>query len=96
MLMPRVIIHHSVNDFEHWKKGYVANEPDRKASGFTKSRVFKKIDDPNHVTVQLDCNDLEAAKTFMQSERLADTMREAGVASVPIVYFLNDGETFEN
>ena len=94
--MPRVIIHHSVNNFEQWKKAYVENETDRKSAGFTKSRVFQKIDDPNHVTVQLDCSDLEKAKTFMQSDALADAMKEAGVASVPIVYFLNDGQTFDN
>ena len=83
--MPRVIIHHSVNDFENWKKVYIENEKDRKTSGFTKSRIFQKIDDPCHVTVQLDCDDLEAAKAFMQSDELTEAMRKAGVASVPIV-----------
>ena len=94
--MPRVIIHHSVNDFEQWKKAYVEHESDRKTAGFTKSRIFQKIDNPNHVTVQLDCGDIETAKTFMQSDGLADVMQKAGVTSVPIVYFLNDGQTFDN
>ena len=93
--MPRIIVHHTVKDFAQWKKVFAQHVPLRKAAGFTKSRIFQKMDDPQHVTVQLDCIDIKKAKAFMQSPDLPDAMKKAGVVSVPIVYFLNDGETLE-
>ena len=52
--MPILRIEHPVADFEAWKKTFDSDPFGRERSGVRRYRIFRGIDDPNYVTVDLD------------------------------------------
>src|SRR5437879_3719023 len=49
-----IIIHHRVENFPTWKRGYDNHADKRKAAGLSHDHVLQAMDDPNMVTVVLD------------------------------------------
>ena len=88
------IVRHKVKDYEIWKKTFVAHGKTRAQAGFTKSRVYRYVDDPNHLILVCDVKDIQKAKAFATSPDLAQTMKAAGVIDEPKAFFLDDGESF--
>jgi hypothetical protein len=62
--------------------------PARDAAGLSNCRVSRTLDDPNDLFVVCDVADVEKAKAFTTSKRLAGAMQAAGVIGRPEVYFL--------
>ncbi|MGZ7109598.1 MAG: antibiotic biosynthesis monooxygenase family protein [Methanobacterium sp.] len=60
----------------------------RKAKGSKGAFVFHSADDPNHVFVLTNWENLESAKNFAESDDLRITMQKAGVNGRPEVYYL--------
>ncbi|MDP3920341.1 MAG: cyclase [Candidatus Omnitrophota bacterium] len=94
--MARFIIRHRVSDYDRWKKAYAAHGAVRAQNGFKKSVVHRYVDDPNHLIILFDVDDVEKAKTFAADPALAQKMKEAGVIDEPKFFYLDDGETFPN
>ena len=94
--MATFIVRHKVKDYATWKKSFAAHGAVRAQLGFTKSRVHRYVDDPNHVIVVSEVKDIQKAKTLASSPDLAQKMKEAGVVDEPKMFFLDDGETFPN
>ncbi len=92
--MATFIVRHKVKDYEAWKKVFVEHGKVRAQAGFTKSRVYRYMDDPNHLILVCEVKNIEKAKAFAATPDLAQTMRAAGVIDEPKTFFLDDGETF--
>jgi hypothetical protein len=90
------MIRHKVKDYDTWKKAYAAHGSARAENGFKKSVVHRYSDDPNHLIIVFEVDDIEKAKTFSASTDLAQKMKEAGVLDEPKFFFLDDGEAFPN
>ena len=94
--MATFIVRHKVRDYASWKKVFAEHGKVREQFGFTKSRVYRYLDDPNHVIVVCDVKDIQKAKAFTASPDLAQKMKEAGVVDEPKMFYLDDGEGFPN
>jgi len=82
-----MFVRHNVADFANWKKGYDAFATERKGMGVTGHAVFQAADNPNDVTVWHDFETLDAARKFVDSPRLKEVMKDAGVTSEPTIWF---------
>jgi hypothetical protein len=85
--MVRMFVHHRVNDYLAWRKGYDAFEPERTRLGVRGHAVYRGVDDGNDVTAWHDFDDIEAARAFAGSGELKAAMKGAGVAGAPTIWF---------
>jgi hypothetical protein len=60
--MPIVQIEHPVRDYETWKAAFDRDPIDRQASGVRRYRIFRPIDDPLYITVDLEFDSLSEAE----------------------------------
>lgn len=57
-----VHIEHPVRDFAGWKAAFDSDPIGRAQSGIRRYRIFRPVDDPNYVMVDLELDSLEAAR----------------------------------
>ncbi len=88
--MIHLIVRHKVADFGRWKEIFDANLNTRKANGEIAYQLFVSVEDPLDVTLVMDWDGLERARSFSQSDDLKQTMQKAGVVGEPEVYFVRD------
>ena len=83
-----VTIKHTVADYDKWKIGYDADEPNRRAAGATSvtlSRAPASADGSTDIIAFLQFPDVAAAASFLDNPGLAEAMKEAGVIGTPEV-----------
>ena len=71
-------IQHTVPSFEKWKHAFDADPMDRKASGVRSYRVFRSVEDPNVVMVDLEFDSRAAADAMF--DRLGQLWAGPGAA----------------
>jgi heme-degrading monooxygenase HmoA len=91
--MVHVIVRHKVADYGRWKEAFDAHLGKRKAAGEVGHRVLLSVDDPHEVTLVLDWDSLERARSFAGSADLKQAMQGAGVVGDPDFRFLQDAYT---
>ena len=94
--MATFIVRHKVKDYTAWKKAFAEHGKVRVQLGFTKSRVYRFVDDPNHVIVVSELKDIRKAKAMAATPEFAKAMKDAGVIDEPKMFYLDDGENFPN
>ncbi len=52
--MPIVQLEHAIKDFEMWKAAFDRDPIDRRGLGVRRHRVFRPLDDPGYVVVELE------------------------------------------
>jgi hypothetical protein len=62
--MATLQIEHAISDFDVWKRAFDADPVRRAESGVRRYRVFRPVDDPNYVKVDLEFNSSSEAETF--------------------------------
>jgi hypothetical protein len=62
--MPILQIEHTVRDYEAWKQAFDGDPVGREQGGVRRYRVSRLVDDPNHVQVDLEFDDADAAEAF--------------------------------
>jgi len=87
-----VLVIHRVEDYFKWKLIYDEDGATRKAKGSKGSSVFRNANDPNHIIVMSEWENLEKAKNFAESEDLINAMQKAGVVGRPAVFYLEEIE----
>ena len=85
-----MLVHHKVEDFSAWKRGYDAHQPKRVEAGLAERYILQGTDDPDEVTVLFEADDLDRAKAFVASADLRQTMAKAGVTDQPDISYLHD------
>jgi hypothetical protein len=55
-------LEHAIRDFGMWKGAFDADPIDRAALGVRRHQVFRPVDDPNYVMVELDFGTTEEAE----------------------------------
>jgi quinol monooxygenase YgiN len=80
-------ISHTVKDYATWKKGFDADELNRKGAGLEFIVLSRSIENPNSVTVVLQATDLAKAKAFAASPKLKEVMEKNGVISKPVISY---------
>ena len=62
--MPTLHIEHAISDFRVWKNAFEADPARREESGVRRYRVFRPLDDPRYVAIDLDFETLAEAEAF--------------------------------
>jgi hypothetical protein len=62
--MPTLQIEHAISDFEVWKSAFDTDPLRREESGVRRYRVFRPLDDPRYVKIDLDFDSAEEAEAF--------------------------------
>jgi len=86
--MVRMYARHQVADYDAWRKVYDAF--DRESLGVRHHAVYRRVDDPNEITVWHDFDDRETAESFAGSDELKAAMAEAGVVSAPNIWVTDE------
>ena len=64
-----VKIEHAIRDFETWKAAFDRDPAGRKQSGVRRYRVFRPMDDPGYVIIDLDFDGALEARAFLETMR---------------------------
>jgi quinol monooxygenase YgiN len=83
-----VVVTHEVKDYDSWRKGYNADELNRKNAGFKVWSVYADVNNPNMVSVIGEFPSAAAAEAFSTSPKLKEVMEKAGVVGKPDVKVL--------
>ncbi len=85
--MATLFVRHEVADFGTWKQAYDAFDEERASMGVTGHGVYQAEGNPNDVTIYHHFESMDAAKSFMTSDRLREVMTAAGVKGEPKAWF---------
>ena len=67
--MPTLRIEHPVPDFEAWKRAFDSDPLGRERSGVRRYRVFRSIDDPSYVMVDMEFDSADQALAMREALR---------------------------
>jgi hypothetical protein len=89
-LMHTLKIEHPVSDFQAWRAAFDRDPVGRERSGVRGYRVFRPIDDPRYVIIDLDFAELDEVHAFVAALRALwegvdaapGLLREGGAAPV--------------
>lgn len=90
--MATMFVKHHVDDYNNWKRVYDSVAPLRKESGVTSASVYRDSSDPKTIIITHQFKDMNAAKSFADSEGLKSAMENAGVNGHPEFWFGEDLE----
>jgi hypothetical protein len=83
-----VLIIHRVADFDAWKTAFDADRPAREEATCLGHYLKRGVDDPDTVYVYCLATDPERLRAFLESDELAERMREAGVVDEPTMILM--------
>jgi hypothetical protein len=83
-----MFIRHNVRDYRMWRKAYDTFNKERTTMGVTGHAVYRSLAQPNDLTVSHDFSTISKAKAFASSPRLKEVMKDAGVMSAPMIWFV--------
>jgi quinol monooxygenase YgiN len=81
------IVRTRVESFEKFQAQFSADDTLRRAAGMRATTVARDAQDPGIVVVQSRWDDVAAAKKFLTSDRMRESMKAAGVQA-PEMHFL--------
>ena len=87
--MINVILSHEVKDFAVWKNTFNEGEPLRVKSGVKTTGVYASVDNPNHITITTEFQNIDAVHGFINNPELKASMELAGVIGKPDIKILN-------
>ena len=90
--MTTMFVRHTVDDYEGWKRVYDEIAPLRKEKGVTAASVHRDASNSNTLFIVHQFQNIDAAKSFAESEELKSAMAKAGVNGAPDFWFTEDVE----
>ena len=90
--MAYILVQHTIEDYAKWKQAFDEHQPTREVSGSKGGFILRDANNPNQLTVLLEWDNLENARTFSSSDELREAMQRAGVLGPPTVSFLNEAD----
>ncbi len=94
-MLPGIIVHHGVEDYDSWVKVYNDFDLYRKEAGIVGHAVDQEYDDPNNVIVYHQANALTTLRAFIDSNELKRRMRDGGVKEPFEIRFVETVDTAE-
>jgi hypothetical protein len=93
--MLSVQIEHPVRDYSDWKAAFDRDPARREASGVRRYRVYRPVDDPRYVIVELDFDAREPAERFVATMRGIWQQVEGSLVAGPRVRIVECVEAHE-
>jgi hypothetical protein len=93
--MAVVQLEHAINDFETWKAAFDRDPVHREASGVRHYEIYRPIDDPNYVAVDLAFDTIAEAVAFKRTLEgmWQSPQARAALAGTPRVRVVDLAET---
>jgi antibiotic biosynthesis monooxygenase (ABM) superfamily enzyme len=88
--MAHLFVKHKVADYNTWKATFDAFVETRRAGGEKSFQILHPDNEPNNLLLMFEYDNLENARSFMNSEELKNAMQKAGVIEEPQINFLNE------
>lgn len=88
-------IEHPVPSFEGWKKAFDADPMNRKAAGVKRYKVYRSAQEPNHVAIDLEFENKEAAEKMLAALQALWKKVEGSVMTGPQARIFEVIETVE-
>ncbi len=60
-------IEHPVPDFDGWKRAFDNDPMNRKQSGVKQYKIFRQIDNPNYVVIELEFDNVHEAQVLLSA-----------------------------
>jgi len=76
-------IEHHVADFAGWKRAFDSDPVGREQSGVRRHRVLRGVDDPNHVMIDLEFDDVGQAEALLAALHVLWSRVEGTVMTDP-------------
>ena len=86
--MVRIYVRHNVKNYAKWRKMYDGFDAERPSMGVTGHAVYRSLAKRNEITVSHDFETAAKAKAFLNSARLKEVMKQAGVTGKPTVWLV--------
>lgn len=86
-------IEHPVPDYERWKATFDADPLGRAAAGVRRHRVFRSVDDPDRVTIDLEFDTRDEAEALLA--RLRELWKGVDVVRSPTGHIFDVAEDVE-
>lgn len=67
--MPVLRIEHAVPDFNGWKRAFDSDPADRKGSGVRRYQIFRSVEDPPYVMIDLEFDSVSDAEGLLAKMR---------------------------
>jgi quinol monooxygenase YgiN len=83
-------IKHKVRDYDSWKTVFDDFRETRKKGGEKSYRICHTENDPNELDVIFEWDNVENARSFVNSPELKNAMEKAGVVEDPEISFLKE------
>jgi hypothetical protein len=84
-----MVIRHVVADYGRWKQNFDSDSTNRISAGIHLiPPVSRNIENPNEVNLPFMIEDVQKAKSFVESKRLKDVMQKGGVTSQSDILFI--------
>ncbi len=80
--MPTLQLEHAIKDFAMWKAAFDRDPIDRGGLGVRRHRVFRPLDDPNYVVVELEFDTTTEAQVCDVALRELWNSRQAAPALI--------------
>jgi hypothetical protein len=80
----RLTIIHSVPDYDRWAE--VIRDSQREVPGVMRMSVFRSVDDPNEVMIDVELESAQAARELLPSTNLRELLDRAGLEIYPPVF----------
>ena len=84
-----ILLSHEVKDYATWKKGFDADEVNRKNAGLKLIALFRGVENPNIITGLMEAPSAEVAQKFLNNPELKAAMEKGGVISQPEIKVLS-------
>ena len=86
--MIHVLIRHKVKNYSSWKLVFDQFIETRRAGGEIAFSIFHPSEEPNHLFLLFEWDNLANANQFIGSSQLKEAMQEGGVTESPEIQFL--------
>jgi heme-degrading monooxygenase HmoA len=93
--MTYVLTIQKIEDYDKWKKEFDEHGKVRKTKGSKGAIIYRNSNDPKHLIVITEWENIDAAKNFSMGEDLKIAMKKAGIIGLPELYYLEDIEKTE-
>ena len=88
-------IEHPVPSFEGWKKAFDSDPVGREKSGVRRYRIFRPVNDPNYVMVDLEFDTASQAEALLAAMRVVWGRVQGKIVKDPHAWVVESVETKE-
>jgi heme-degrading monooxygenase HmoA len=83
-----LMMQQEVADYEKWRAVFDSMESARRSRGVRSDLILRDANNPNALTLIIEWDSHDSARSWMSDPRLRDAMKEAGVLSPPTITYL--------